>query len=114
RDFHVTGVQTCALPISKGVAETYGCTYEIREGVPGAVLVNDPEETRKAYEVARAAFGAENVVFPGPTYLGSEDFAFMLQQRPGTYCFLGNGDTPMVHHPRYVFNKGLLPVGAAY
>src|SRR5690606_1799078 len=114
RDFHVTGVQTCALPISKGVAEAYGCTYEIREGVPGAVLVNDPEETRKAYEIARAAFGAENVVFPGPMYLGSEDFAFMLQQRPGTYCFLGNGDTPMVHHPRYVFNKGLLPVGAAH
>ena len=100
--------------LTKGVAETYGCTYEIWEGVPGAVLVNDPEETRKAYEIARAAFGAENVVFPGPTYLGSEDFAFMLQQRPGTYCFLGNGDTPMVHHPRYVFNKGLLPVGAAY
>ncbi len=100
--------------LTKGVAEAYGCTYEIREGVPGAVLVNDPEETRKAYEIARAAFGAENVVFPGPTYLGSEDFAFMLQQRPGTYCFLGNGDTPMVHHPRYVFNKGLLPVGAAY
>ncbi|MFS8524597.1 MAG: M20 aminoacylase family protein [Limnochordales bacterium] len=100
--------------LTKGVAEAYGCTYEIREGVPGAVLVNDPEETRKAYEIARAAFGAENVVFPGPTYLGSEDFAFMLQQRPGTYCFLGNGDTPMVHHPRYVFNKGLLPVGAAH
>lgn len=100
--------------LTKGVAEAYGCTYEIREGVPGAVLVNDPEETRKAYEIARAAFGAENVVFPGPTYLGSEDFAFMLQQRPGTYCFLGNGDTPMVHHPRYVFNKGLLPAGAAY
>lgn len=100
--------------LTKGVAEAYGCTYEIREGVPGAVLVNDPEETRKAYEIARAAFGAKNVVFPGPTYLGSEDFAFMLQQRPGTYCFLGNGDTPMVHHPRYVFNKGLLPVGAAH
>ena len=51
---------------------------------------------------------------PGPSYLGSEDFAFMLQKKQGTYCLLGNGDTPMVHHPQYVFNDGLLPVGAAY
>lgn len=100
--------------LTRGIAEAHGCTYDIREGVPGAVLVNDAEETQKAYEIAKAAFGEENVVSPGPTYLGSEDFAFMLQQRPGTYCFLGNGDTPMVHHPRYIFNKDLLAIGAAY
>ncbi|NLN27935.1 MAG: amidohydrolase [Firmicutes bacterium] len=100
--------------LTKGIAEAYGCKYEIREGVPGAVLVNDQERTLEAYEIAKAAFGEENAVYPGPTYLGSEDFAFMLQQRPGTYCFLGNGDTPMVHHPRHVFNKDILPVGAAY
>lgn len=100
--------------LTAGIADAYGCTYEIREGVPGAVLVNDAEETKKAFDIAKEAFGEDNVVFPGPTYLGSEDFAFMLQQRPGTYCFLGNGDTPMVHHPRYVFNKDLLPIGAAY
>lgn len=95
-------------------AEGFGCTYEIREGVPGAVLVNDTEETMKAYELAKAAFGEDKVAYPGPTFLGSEDFAFMLQERPGTYCCLGNGDTPMVHHPRYIFNKDLLPIGAAY
>lgn len=100
--------------LTAGIADAYGCTYEIREGVPGAVLINDAEETKKAFDIAKEAFGEDNVVFPGPTYLGSEDFAFMLQQRPGTYCFLGNGDTPMVHHPRYVFNKDLLPIGAAY
>lgn len=100
--------------LTRSTAEAYGCTYEIREGVPGAVLVNDPEETRRARAIAKEAFGEDAVVFPGPTYLGSEDFAFMLQQRPGTYCFLGSGDTPMVHHPRYVFNKDLLPIGAAY
>lgn len=100
--------------LTRATAEGFGCTYEIREGVPGAVLVNDTDETLKAYEIAKAAFGEDTVVYPGPTYLGSEDFAFMLQQRPGTYCFLGNGDTPMVHHPRYVFNQDLLPIGAAY
>lgn len=100
--------------LTAGIADAYGCTYEIREGVPGAVLVNDAEETKKAFDIAKEAFGEDNVVFPGPTYLGSEDFAFMLQQRPGTYCFIGNGDTPMVHHPQYVFNQDLLPIGAAY
>jgi hippurate hydrolase len=38
----------------------------------------------------------------------------MLQKKQGTYCLLGNGDTAMVHHPRYVFNDEILPMGAAY
>lgn len=100
--------------LTRTQAEGYGCTYEIREGVPGAVLTNDEEETRRAYEIARAAFGEDDVVYPGPTFLGSEDFAFMLQEKKGTYCFIGNGDTPMVHHPKYILNRDILPRGAAY
>ena len=95
-------------------AEGFGCTWDIKEGVPGAVLVNDPAETRRAAEIARAAFGETEVFEDGPTYLGSEDFAFMLQQRKGTYCFLGNGPSQFVHHPEYVFNRDILPIGAAY
>ena len=82
--------------------------------MPGAVLVNDPTETKRAAEIARAAFGESNVFEDGPTFLGSEDFAFMLQQRKGTYCFLGNGPSQFVHHPEYVFNRDILPIGAAY
>jgi hippurate hydrolase len=100
--------------LTRTQAEGYGCTYEIREGVPGAVLVNDEEETLRAAEIARGAFGEEDVVYPGPTFLGSEDFAFMLQEKKGTYCFIGNGDTPMVHHPQFIFDQGILPKGAAY
>ena len=100
--------------ITKAQADSFGCAYEIREGVAGAVLVNDPGETAKAAEIARQAFGVEAVTYPGPTYLGSEDFAFMLQKKQGTYCLLGNGDTPMVHHPKYVFNDEILAIGAAY
>ena len=100
--------------LARTQAEGYGCTCEIREGVPGAVLVNDEVETLRAAEIARAAFGKEDVVYPGPTFLGSEDFAFMLQERKGTYCFIGNGDTPMVHHPQYTFDPDILPKGAAY
>lgn len=100
--------------LTRATAEGYGCTFEIREGVPGAVLTNDEAETLKAAEIARVAFGDDEVVYPGPTFLGSEDFAFMLQEQKGTYCFLGNGDTPMVHHPEYTLNPSILPKGAAY
>lgn len=100
--------------IAKAQSESFGCTHQIREGVPGAVLVNDPAETAKAATIAREAFGDAGVTYPGPSYLGSEDFAFMLQKKRGTYCLLGNGDTPMVHHPQYVFDDHILPVGAAY
>ena len=66
--------------ITKAQAESFGCTYEIAAGVPGAVLVNDPAETAKAAAIARRAFGEEAVVYPKPSYLGSEDFAFMLEE----------------------------------
>lgn len=100
--------------LTKMQAESYGCTWEIREGVPGAVLVNDEKETLEAYEIATETFGEDQTTYPGPTFLGSEDFAFMLQKRPGTYCFIGNGDTPMVHHPQFTLNQDILPRGAAY
>lgn len=100
--------------IAAAQADSFGCTHDIREGVPGAVLVNDPGETAKAAGIARQAFGDAAVMYPGPSYLGSEDFAFMLQKKRGTYCLLGNGDTPMVHHPQFVFDDAILPIGAAY
>lgn len=100
--------------ITRTQAECFGCTYEIREGQPGAVLVNDVEHTARASDIARATFGENVVHYPGPTYLGSEDFAFMLQEKKGTYCLIGNGDTKMVHHPEYVFDQENLPLGAAY
>lgn len=100
--------------LTRTQTEGYGCTYEIRQGVPGAVLVNSKAETQEAYEIAKSFFGDDRTVYPGPTFLGSEDFAFMLQKKPGTYCFIGNGETPMVHHPKFVFNQDNLPRGAAY
>ena len=100
--------------ITKSQAEAFGCKYEIREGIPGAVLVNTPENTQWAASVARNIFGDDQVVYPAHPYMGSEDFAFMLQKKNGTYCMLGNGNSFMVHHPQYVFNQDILPIGAAY
>jgi hippurate hydrolase len=100
--------------ITKAQAEAFNCKYEIREGVPGAVLVNTPANTQWAADVARNIFGEENVIDTLHPYMGSEDFAFMLQKKQGTYCMLGNGDSYMVHHPQYIFNQEILPLGAAY
>ena len=61
--------------------------------------------------------GADQVDRAPDPVMGAEDFAFMLEQRPGSYVFIGNGggdDAPMVHHPEYDFNDEALPYGASY
>lgn len=100
--------------ITKAQAETYGCNYTIKEGIVGSVLVNSTEQTRKAYEIAKNTFGENKACHNGQAFMGSEDFAFMLEHKPGNYVMLGNGDGPMLHHPQYQFNQDLLPIGAAY
>lgn len=100
--------------MTKAQAEAFNCQHKIREGVPGAVLVNTPENTWWAAGVARGVFGEEKVIDTLHPYMGSEDFAFMLQKKRGTYCMLGNGNGYMVHHPHYIFNQEILPLGAAY
>jgi hippurate hydrolase len=54
---------------------------------------------------------------PRPT-MGGEDFAFMLEKKPGAYLMLGGGrggdDEPSVHHPKFDFNDEILPVGASW
>ena len=100
--------------ITKAQAEAFNCAYEIREGVAGAVLINTPENTKWAANVAKATFGEDQVVENMHPYMGSEDFAFMLKEKVGTYCMIGNGDTFMVHHPKYVFNQDMLSRGATY
>lgn len=93
---------------------SYGVTCEIHEGAPGAVLFNDPAQTEECANIARALLGEDQVIMPGPTFMGSEDFAYYAQRVPGTYCIIGNGDTAMVHHPMYEFDDRNLPIGAAY
>ena len=100
--------------ITAAQAAAFGVSFEIREGAPGAVLVNNPAQTEACAAIARELLGEDQVVMPGPTFMGSEDFAYYAQQKPGTYCFIGNGDTPMVHHPMYDFDDRNLPIGAAW
>ncbi len=46
--------------------------------------------------------------------MGSEDFSFMLESRPGAFIFIGNGDSATLHHPAYDFNDEVLPYGMSY
>ncbi|MCF3594647.1 M20 family metallopeptidase [Rhodobacteraceae bacterium LMO-12] len=76
-------------------------------------LVNDPASADLARNAAAPVFGAAGVQAM-PQGTGSEDFAFMLQQRPGAYGLLGTGDGPSVHNPAYDFNDDVLTHGAAW
>lgn len=100
--------------ITKAQAETFNCRYEVREGIPGTVLMNIPENTKWASAVAKKTFGEDQVIDNANPLMSSEDFAFMLEKCPGNYVMLGGGEGFMVHHPNYVFNQDLLPIGAAY
>lgn len=88
-------------------------------------LVNDAGETAFAVEVLQAMAGLDNVDTGIEPTMGAEDFAFMLQEKPGCYVFLGNGEGEHraaghglgpcnLHNPSYDFNDTLLPVGASY
>jgi hippurate hydrolase len=78
--------------------------------------VNEPESTALAREAAIAVQGETRVVdLPRPT-MGGEDFAFMLERKPGAYLMLGTArtdDDPAVHHPKFDFNDDALPIGAS-
>jgi hippurate hydrolase len=98
-------------------AHSFNCSAEVdyRDGYP--VLVNTPEETAFAAAVAAELLGADKVQIDPPPVTGSEDFAFMLEHRPGCYLFLGNGDgegSCMVHNPGYDFNDEAMATGAAF
>ena len=91
---------------------------KITNGYP--VTKNHPAQTRFAIEAAKKIVGAENIVEDSPAAtMGGEDFAFMLQEKPGCYVFLGNdgvGETSpcMLHNPFYDFNDKIIPIGASY
>ncbi len=96
-------------------AQSYGATADIDfiRGYP--VLVNSEAETAFAREIAEELVGPERVIAPFPPIAGSEDFAYYLQQRPGCFVRLGNGEgQPMLHNPRYDFNDDNLTIGAAF
>lgn len=81
------------------------------------VTVNSPDETASAIRAATAVAGDRCVDTNPMPSMGAEDFAFMLQQKPGCYLWIGNGSSDgscLLHNPHYDFNDEILPLGAAY
>jgi amidohydrolase len=85
-------------------------TYEA--GFPATV--NDADKVAFAAEVARGVVGENAVDDDFPPLMGSEDFSYMLNARPGAYVFLGAGPGADLHHPEYDFNDDISPVGASF
>src|SRR6202034_3699849 len=78
------------------------------------VLVNHERQTDFAASVAREIAGGDKVETDVAPVMGAEDFAFMLNERPGAFIFCGNGDSAGLHHPAYNFNDEAIPAGTSY
>jgi amidohydrolase len=85
---------------------------DLRRGYP--VLKNHARETAFAAEVAGEVAGRDRVDSAMAPVLGGEDFAYMLEARPGAFIFVGNGEGAGLHHPRYNFNDAVIPFGTSY
>ncbi len=97
--------------ICAGVAATFGGTADVTyyRGYP--VMVNHEEQTDFAAKVAEGISGSCE---EAPLVMGGEDFAFMLEERPGAYILVGNGDTAAVHHPEDNFTDDAIPAGCSW
>jgi amidohydrolase len=111
--------------MANGIAAGFnaGVDFGFKRNYPP--LVNHPEQTAFAVEAMRAVVGNANVNLAVEPTMGAEDFAFMLQAKPGCYVFIGNGDGEhrpgghglgpcQLHNGSYDFNDQLLPIGASY
>lgn len=105
------------VEVIENQARTLGTRAEIEYQWRYPVLVNDARCTAFAEDVARDLLGPAGLIDNTEPLPGSEDFAFMLQHRPGCYFIVGNGDEgdrAMTHHPAYDFNDDCLPIIASY
>jgi len=98
-------------------AASFGATATIVYLAGYPVINNNVAETEFALQIARELVGDEHVIAHADQLMSSEDFSYMLEQRPGCFLRLGNGvgeDGCMIHNPAYDFNDKNLPIGAAY
>jgi hippurate hydrolase len=97
--------------ICEGTAATFGGTANVKYHRGYPVMVNHEDQTEFAADVARKVSGNCE---EAPLVMGGEDFAYLLEERPGAYILVGNGDTAPVHHPEYNFNDEAIPAGCSW
>lgn len=103
--------------IAEAQATSFGMRATVDYQRSYDAAVNHKTETDFVRDLAIRFAGADKVVELARPYMGSEDFAYMLKERPGAYFFLGSsvtGEEKPLHHPGYDFNDDLLPIGAAF
>ncbi|AMP01861.1 amidohydrolase family protein [Collimonas arenae] len=118
-------IETRMRDIAQNTAAAFDAEVDFRFHRNYPPLVNHAKETAFAVEVLQAMVGADNVNAQVEPTMGAEDFAFMLENKPGCYVFIGNGDGDHragghglgpcnLHNGSYDFNDDLLPIGASY
>jgi hippurate hydrolase len=105
--------ETRIRAIVENVCAAFGAKAEVEYDRGYPVTMNDPDKTEFMANVARAVAGENAVDTTVPPLMGAEDFSYMLEQRPGAYIFLGNGNTAGVHPPAYDFNDEASPYGVS-
>lgn len=108
------GLQIRIPALARAQAESFGAVAEVdyRLGFPS--VINPVEETAFARKVAVDAFGDDALDSSFAPRTASEDFAFMLQAKPGSYLFVGNGDSAPLHSAEYNFNDQIIAPAALY
>jgi hippurate hydrolase len=101
------------------IATAFGASAKLTYERVYPATINSTREALFAADVAGSVVGRENVIDDLDPSMGSEDFSFMLQQRPGAYARLGQGGTGtgptcFLHDSRYDFNDGVIAIGAGY
>ncbi len=99
---------------AENIANAYGAVAHVQYDRNYPVTINHPKETDFAVKVAREVAGADKVEANVSPIMGGEDFAFMLEARPGNVIWIGNGDTAACHHPAYDFADAAIPHGVTY
>lgn len=100
--------------IVAGQAASYDVEAELDYEIGYPATVNDAEKAAFAVEVAKDVAGEDRVVPNATKVMGAEDFAYMLEARPGAYVCIGQGPSAGLHHPEYNFNDDIAPVGASF
>ncbi|MCO5089398.1 M20 aminoacylase family protein [Bosea sp. (in: a-proteobacteria)] len=100
--------------IVEGVMKAFGMKYEMEYRLGYPVTFNHAGQTDFVTSVTKEAFGSDAIETEVPPTMGSEDFSYMLEERPGAFINIGNGDSAGLHNPAYEFNDAAIPVGVNY
>ncbi len=96
--------------IATGIAASFGATAHVEYNRGYPATVNHDEQTDFVAGIAAAVSSVETDI---PPQMGAEDFSYMLNERPGAYLFLGNGESALCHHPAYDFDDAAAPYGVS-